>query len=429
MDTLCCVSGAPQIHNYPNRAELVGSMAPLLKAARRPLPSEWEDTGLDPEGWDQLDLVANKLARHLHFEYLELKDLRNILHDAVLRYRATSPTERPNGRDVAESTFDAIAREPLHKTVYLGIEHLRLPHGSVVGDVRFVDPSLDPSLLNAFGSLGRPIPALVCEVEVVAGTPELLRDRARAVAETALALLRQQNLFGFGVKIFTEQVLYRLDGTWTWRDDGATARAGWWRENPRPNPMDLTHSNGEAWRTELSRLADLYVTVPPDLRSRVDTCLDWLDVAALSDRWRIIIPAIFSAMEALLVPEPVGLKAALVTVRSAAVHVALDHAFFDPGDALAGYHLRSDLVHGTPTGDVLGKAATDFALRLRRWAFQVLSDYLQLVQGLGTTNVLDLVSQLDRGKCIDVCTWLEVNGGQQIVDEYTRAVPARRTTL
>ena len=94
----------------------------------------------------------------------------------------------------------------------------------------------------------------------------------------------------------------------------------------------------------------------------MDTCIDWLDVAALSDRWRIIIPAIFSGMEALLVPETIGLKAEIVTVRSVAVHAALDHGFFDPGEIMAAYRLRSDLIHGTPTSEILRKRCH----RLRR---------------------------------------------------------------
>ena len=88
-------------------------------------------------------------------------------------------------------------------------------------------------------------------------------------------------------------------------------------------------------------------------------CLEWLEVAARSDRWPIIIPAIFSAMEAILVPARSGLKAGVVTVRTAAVHLAAGQGFFDPGNSVAGYTLRNDLVHGSPTPDVLDEEATD----------------------------------------------------------------------
>lgn len=57
-----------------------------------------------------------------------------------------------------------------------------------------------------------------------------------------------------------------------------------------------------------------------------------------------MLPVIFSAMEALLVPEVSGLKAGAVTVRSVAVHVALDELFFEPINIVEGYLCRSDLV-------------------------------------------------------------------------------------
>ena len=57
------------------------------------------------------------------------------------------------------------------------------------------------------------------------------------------------------------------------------------------------------WFTKLEKLSTRMENLPMQLRERVELAVDWLDVAALSDPWRIIIPAIFSAMEAILVPE------------------------------------------------------------------------------------------------------------------------------
>jgi hypothetical protein len=413
-------------HDYPGRADLIGGVQPLLKAACRPLALEWERFGLDRDGWHQLDLLAHRLARHVYFEHLGREKIRDALHNAVLRYRAMAPNARPAGRQFAAETLDAMAQEPLRRTVYLGVEHLQLPHDTVVGQVRFIEPSSDSELLESFTRFGDAAPSLLCEVAVTGGTSDILRDRARDIAQTALGLVRQQNLFGFNAKIYLDQVLYRLDGTWTWRNASEFARAGWWREKPHPIPMDLAHPNGEQWRASLAELSDVYSAVPPGLRSRVDTCIDWLDVAALSDRWRIIIPAIFSGMESLLVPETIGLKAEIVTVRSVAVHAALDHGFFDPGEIMAAYRLRSDLIHGTPISEILEKDATDFAEFRRLWAYRVLCDYLELVRAIGATGVRDVVSHLDRGKCNEVCTWLEEHGGSDVVAEYRRIIPAPR---
>jgi hypothetical protein len=398
-------------------------MKPVLKAARRPLTPESERLGLDREGWNHLDQLVNRLTRHTSFEYLDRNELRSSLHDAAVQYRLTVGEGRP-AREVSAEVLDAIAREPMHRKVYLGIAHLSLPHDTTVADVRFLDPSQDVELSEEFTRLSEAAPALVCEIDMVAGTAALLLDRARDRAAVALGLIRQQNLFGFAAKIHLDQVIYGLDGTWVWREGGIIAGAGWWKPELTPTPMDLGHSNGTEWRAHLAEISDLYESLAPLLRPRVDTCLDWLDVAALSDRWRIIIPAIFSAMEALLVPETTGLKAERVTVRSVAVHVALGQGFFDPGKILQAYELRNNLIHGVPTGDVTNGEAIEFAEDRRYWAFLVLKDYLKFAKAINATTVKKLVTELDSDACVKVCEWLVEHGGSNVVGEYLKAVPA-----
>jgi hypothetical protein len=413
---------------YPDRAELIGAMLPVLKAARRRLPPEWEPFGLDRDGWNDLDRLVGRLIRHTSFEHLKRQDIRTALHDAALEYRQTPVGERRSAREVAAGALDAMAQEPMHRTVYLGLAHLSLPDGTTIGDVRFLDLSQDAALAEAFSRFGDKAPTHVCEIRVVAGTDPLLLERARDRAAVAFGLIRQQNLFGFPAKIYLDQVTYGLNGTWTWRDGDTTARAGWWRHEPSPIPMDLSHPNLEEWRAQLADLSDLYEALPPALRLCVDTCVDWLDVAALSGRWRIIIPAIFSAMEALLVPETLGLKAEIVTIRSVAVHVALDQGFFDPNEILLAYDLRNDLIHGAPTSDVIATEALEFAEDRRYWAFRVLRDYLKLAKAIQATTVKDLVTKLDGDACLKVCEWLDDHGGARVVAEYRKVVPAAVAT-
>jgi hypothetical protein len=178
-------------------------------------------------------------------------------------------------------------------------------------------------------------------------------------------------------------------------------------------------------------LAGNYETLGPESRLRVDTCIDWLDVAARSDKWRIIVPSVFSALEAILVPETsAGLKAGLVTVRSTAVHAAVGEGFFDPGDVMVGYELRSNLVHGTPTSEVPDAEAARFAEFTRKRAFDIFRDYLRLSKSIGAQNTADIIAYLDREPCEDICTWLEGHGGSAIVAEYraSRATPNSTTT-
>lgn len=409
---------------YADRAQLIGAMRPVLKAAKRPLTPEWEQSGLDRDGWNALDGLVNRLIRHTSFEHLERNELRSSLRNALVQYRQTPVGERRRAREVAAGVLDAMAHEPMHRRVYLGIAHLSLPHETTVAEVRFLDPSQDVELSEAFTHFGEAAPALVCEIDVVAGTTALLLDRARDRAAVALGLIRQQNLFGFPAKIYLDQVTYGLDGTWACRDGENTAQTGWWRHEPTSTPMDLSHPNGREWRARLAEVSDLYESLPPLLRPRVDTCLDWLDVAALSDRWRIIIPAIFSAVEALLVPETIGLKAETVTVRSVAVHVALEKGFFDPGKILQAYELRNNLIHGAPTVDVINGEALELAEDRRHWAFLVLKDYLKFAKSIEATTVENLTTELDLNACVKVCEWLVEHGGSKVVGEYRKAVSA-----
>ncbi len=187
--------------------------------------------------------------------------------------------------------------------------------------------------------------------------------------------------------------------------------------------MDYTTGGHGDWLARLEGLSRDYMAVSTGLRERIDTCVGWLDVAARSDRWQIILPAVFSAMEAILVPEvSSALKAGVVTVRSVAVHVALDDGFFDPGEIMLGYGLRSDLVHGTPTSGVPDKEAADFSESRRRWAFNVFQDYLILAKKIGAASSADIINHLDRGHCGNVCAWLDEHGGSAIVAEYRRSL-------
>lgn len=399
-------------------------MCGLLKAARRPLSDEWKRYDLDSDGWRRLRQLTDRLVRHTSFEHLEHRELESKLHDAVRRYKDPPGGSRPASKAYAAGILDALAQEPKRRTLYLGVRYLKLAHGTVVGGARFLQLFEDDALTQSFNRFGDSAPELVCEVEAIGGTDAFVLERARKTAERALALVRQQMLFGCMAKIYLDQVMFGLDGKYTWREGPDLATAGWWRD-PAPFAMDLTSPTTADWRNKLADLSVGYLALAPSVRERLDVCVDWLDVAARTDRWRIIIPAAFSAMEALLVPETIGLKSGLVTVRSVAVHVAVGQGFFDPGKVRAGYELRDHLVHGTPTPGVLEKEATEFAEFTRLWAFDVLRDYLKLASVITAEGVAEIVRHLEDGPCEEVCSWLEDHGGASIVNEYRDALRAR----
>lgn len=407
--------------SIPNHGDLIVELLRLIKAARAPLANEEEQRiGLTLVGWRCLGRLAVKLRANLYFEHIDFKTLQDQLWELVSNYKATAMPVRPKDRQLAEDFVTRLARAPTRQTAYLGIHHLDLPNGTVVGGVHFLHPGDEEGLAEAFSGLRGAPPQLVCAVEVEAGTDELALARAQRLATTALGLVRQKILFGFRAKIYPGQVAFDLDRTYTWKRDGTLLGAGWWGGTERPMDTDL--SSQTQWADGLRQLSEQRDALDPRLRERVDTCLDWLDVAARSTDWRVIIPAVFSAMEAILVPESSGLKAGAVTVRSVAVHVALEHAFFHPGETVAGYEWRSSLVHGEPTYDVSEAQGLEFAEDRQHWAFLVFSDYLTLVTQRPLRSIREVVAFLDADPAKEVCRWLKENGGHAVVEEYRKMV-------
>jgi hypothetical protein len=211
--------GYPQsVTDYPDRARLIADMCAVIKAARRPLDHDWNRTGLDREGWHTLFRLANRLCRHLYFEHMERNKLRDALQSVVLEYRAIAKGERPKAKALAAEVLDGLAQEPMTRTVLLGLEHLKLPHGTVVGEVTFIRVDQDNDLEEVWNRYWPPASELACQVEVQGGSTDFLVARARSTAETALGIVRLQTLFGFNSKIYLDQVMFGFDGLFAIRD-------------------------------------------------------------------------------------------------------------------------------------------------------------------------------------------------------------------
>lgn len=404
--------------DYPDRANLVNSMCQLLKTARTPLTGKWRGYGLVEKGWHQLDRLTHILSGHLYFEHCERKAIRLQLLSDLNRYRALRERgEVLNSKQFATEVLDALAKPPTHWLVYFGVHHLELAGEIAIGDVRFVHIDEEEGLAGAFGFFGWEVPKLLCSVPVVAGNEKLALLRARRSADMALALIRQKVLYGFAAKVYLDQVAFGLDGTYAWRVEREYF-SGWWPVQEHPLEMDLSAQND--WTESLKKLSECREVCCPEIRNRVDTALEWLDIAAHTENWRITLTTVFSAMEALLVPENSGTKAAAVTVRSVAVHAALDKRFFHPIEAYNAYLSRNYLVHGGVTLDMNEIDLTALAEDRKTWAFRVFSDYLLLVATSGFKDLREMISYLDTQFGDKVCDWLTENGMKKIVDEYQR---------
>jgi len=116
--------------------------------------------------------------------------------------------------------------------------------------------------------------------------------------------------------------------------------------------------------------------------------------------------------------EDSGRKAGAVTVRSVAVHAALEEGFFNPFETVQGYLWRNQLIHGAPTRDVNETELVALA-RTGAMGFRVFADYLRLAERHGFESVGKLVSHLDKDS-ETVCDWLVQYGGQEVVDDTRR---------
>jgi hypothetical protein len=117
------------------------------------------------DGWERLGKLAYRLARHLSFEHLESSQLRGALVDLARRYRSFSAGTRPGIRQLAAEFLDDLAREPMRRTIYLGVHDLNLPDDTSIGEARFICVSQNEALAQSFAHFREKAPELVCAVE------------------------------------------------------------------------------------------------------------------------------------------------------------------------------------------------------------------------------------------------------------------------
>lgn len=278
---------------------------------------------LSTKGNRALWRLITELQANPWFESRDDDDLGKALDDATKAYRAAKP--RPKNSAYARDVLDRIATTPERYQFYFGTTDLSVPTGLRVGPVTFMDPNDDPDLLEVHKRYNREVPELCAVVEGEGGTQRHALERARRQAERAVALLRQRGLFGRrgrSFKIYPDQVAFGLTGWYVFRTIvGATVDgSGGWRQRPRAKPLPFSFMNDDDLQTDLDELTSRLYGLQGDMLSRAITCLEWLDIAASDDRWRARIPFVFSAIEAILVPETIGRKGAVIAVRSAALH-------------------------------------------------------------------------------------------------------------
>jgi hypothetical protein len=305
-----------QADALPRRSELIGEITNLFRVARRQVNPL--DAGLvagtsaghlvlDADGARRLHRLVTKLVSHEYFEHLSEQEIELALMKLVGEYQAGQRDAK-----MAANFIDQTAKAPCQSRVFFGVRHLTLPQTVDLGIARFLTageadflrPVLGPDVFAACSTY--------CEVVATGGTTATLTDRARDQARRALSLLRLhlRHALRFAHR---DQLLFELHSHYVVEYANGILLWGW-RRDPEPIGLDLSGA-AEEWTATLEAEGHTLANLARPFRDRVDTALEWMEVASRERSWKVKIPAIFSAIEALLVPEDCSHKAEVVTVR------------------------------------------------------------------------------------------------------------------
>jgi hypothetical protein len=256
-----------------------------------------------------------------------------------------------------------------------------------------------------------------------------LRERGIEEAEAALRFLRYELRKIPVVGWLREQLQFELSGEYLREDEEGNIRLmGWWRA-AKPIGMNLGRPRAQ-WTESLSSSSNTIASLSEPLRVRIENSLWWLDEALRSYSWRTRVLAVFAAIESLLVPEDCGKKAEVLTVRAAALQLAVQKGFTHPFETYNWYMVRCDLVHGSPMTQSPGDIANPRnQSRLETWADELVGMYVRLAREIDAKESDEFVKHLDSCESMkQTCEWLGLLGqsGVAVVDDYRCAVKSAR---
>lgn len=417
---------------FAERSQLIADLLALLKMSRRPVPIDEFGLrasigslvlALDAEGSRLLGRLTQRLIRHQHFEHRTHDELRNALIALLAEYQSAHRAgQRLAIKPIAEKFMDVTARPPASARVYFGVRHLGLAEAVDVGLAHFL-PALDVAFLEpVLGAEVFEACSLYCSVAATGGTTTKLVERAEHTAMLAGSLLRLHLRTTFR-DVHREQLLFDLHSHYAIAYDDDRLYWGAHRRS-QPIPLDLA-GLGSEWHTSVETEGHTLCLLPTSFRARVTTALEWMDTAARAPSWKTELPAIFSSVESLLVPEDCGHKAEVVTVRSVILQLVLGESFFDPADTYDAYITRCDLVHGSPVdADVTGERQ-QLAERCTWWAREILGGYITYASRSDAKTAEALARSLDECEAASRASqWFENLGvvGAEIVANYRRAL-------
>lgn len=378
---------------------------------------------LDERGADRFARVLATLANDLSFEHLDRDELEGKLCTFVAGYQsALWRGEKRAEKAEAAAFLRDNARDPEGAVVYIGVRHLSLPCAVEVGVARFLPSAEARQVDSLFDSKAFDGCSLFCAVEVFGGSDSRIVERALGRATLALSLLRL-HIQQFLRIIPRHQLMFELHHVCVIERYDGTRHVDL-RFPHQPHDLDLSRLPSD-WATALAAEGVTISRLPPALRERVETALEWMDIASRAPTWKTKIPALFSGAESLIVPETLGRKDAVVTVRGVVLEHAANGMFSHPFTTWSAYMVRNGLVHGAPLyADVTGeteKLANDCEM----WARDILHAYVKYAAKSTALTAKELVRELDRSEAASQARqWFcsPAVRGAEFFDEYLKVV-------
>ena len=378
-----------------------------------------------------LDLLLAERRRRYLSDAKSDRELENSLWSFCCEIALDDSFRAPEAQKTKVEVFaKAIDIPCVDYEVLVHITGLAIPDRLTLDEVELVRGS--PTLLKEWDIWSDPWRPqwrghTVARIEVRGGTPRAARHRALERAsmlcdELKMALSSSINapLDDIDVAFGTGWNVVRGDGAWLHQPGRLTPKPVRWHR-------DLLRAALE----HLVPLYDLRATGRPRVQERVDLAIRWFGMArSVGTPLAMKLIALFSGLEAILVEgEGERMKGAALAIRAALLSIAIDGHFRNPGETLALYRDRSELVHGART------AADEEALRRTlSVASEALRNYIAIANREATIRshkrLLDSIA--DAPTLADLKGWIEDHrpwGERQLLAATDRLTEQRSASL
>ena len=298
-----------------------------------------------------LDLLLAERRRRYLSDVKSDRELENSLWsfccEIVLDDSFRAPAAQ---KSKVEAFMEEIDIPCLEYEAIVQITGIAIPHHITLGEVELLRGS--PTLLKEWDLWSNPWHPqwrgqTVARLSVIGGTPRAARyralDRVSMVCDelrVALSASINAQFDDIDLAFGTGWNVVRGNGSWMHQPGRRLRKPVRWHADSLRTALDY-----------LVPLYDLRATARANVQERVELAIRWFGIA-----WTVGAPrgmkliALFAGLEAILVTgEGERMKGAALAIRAALLSIAMDGHFRNPGEALALYRDRSELVHGART--------------------------------------------------------------------------------